>query len=225
MKELPGIEKIKLEKIKEEIIGWALRLYEKDFLASADGNLSVRVDGNYILITASGVHKGFLSYNDFALMDISGEVINGNPSGEREMHLAIYRQVPEAQAVIHAHPPHAIAWSIAAPELSELPKECLSELILACGSVPVVPYARPGTSQMGQNVCRYVPDHKAMILSRHGALTWGETLFEAFCAMERLEHSAKILLLAKTIGPLSPLPKEEVLELQQMRHRIGNRIL
>jgi L-fuculose-phosphate aldolase len=207
-----------------EIVEVCRRLYLRNCLAAADGNVSLRV-GDHVLITPSGVSKGFLSPQQMSLMSVQGEVLYGEPSSERLMHLAVYRKCPEAIAVVHAHPPHAIAWSVACSELAELPNRSLSEVILAVGRIPFVPYARPGCEDMGTALKTFLPQHKAMILSRHGALAWGASLEEAWMGMERIEHSAQILHLAKTLGHLSELPEIEYQELQKMRERIGNRCL
>lgn len=210
----------------QEMIELAKRLYSKDLLAAADGNISCRLDTDRILITPSGKAKAFLSPEDFAVVAIqTGETLEGKASSETLMHLTVYRQCPQAQAVVHAHPPTAIAWSIAQPELKALPAECLSELIIATGGVPFVPYACPGTQQMGQVLLPFLPRHRVMILSRHGALTWGESIEEAGYGMERVEHAAKTLMLAKQMGGLTALPSEEVRRLKEIRQAIGENIL
>jgi L-fuculose-phosphate aldolase len=142
------------------------------------------------------------------------------------MHLEVYRQRPEAQCVVHAHPPTAIAWSIAHPTLTELPSDCLSEIILAVGRIPIVPYARPGSPEMGTALLPELQSaQRVMILSRHGALSWGETMEEAYGGMERIEHSAQILKLAHELGGITPLPSKEVKILREMRLKMGGRSL
>ncbi len=211
--------------MRQALVAGAQRLYGRNMLAAADGNLSLRLSEDRILITASGVAKAFIQPEQMALLSLDGEVLEGNPSGERAMHLEIYRRCPQARAVVHAHPPTAIAWSVAHPELKELPAEALSEVILAAGSIPMVPYARPSTAAMGENLRPFLPQSRLMILSRHGALSWGEDLDEALNGMERLEHVAQILWLARGLGPLSFLPAEEIEALRQMRAKMGDRTL
>lgn len=194
-------------------------------LAAADGNISFRVSDDEIYITPSGVSKAMIHEEDIAIININGDILTGNPSSEKLMHLQVYKTCPEAKAVVHAHPPTAIAWSVAFPELKELPAHCLSEVILATGCIPFVPYARPGSSQMGEVLEPFIKTHKVMILSRHGGLSWGESLDEAFLGMERLEHSAHILYLAQRMAPLTNLPDEEVAALYELRKQIGNKTL
>lgn len=208
-----------------KIVEVCRRLYDRNMLAAADGNVSARTKDDFILMTPTGRQKGFIDPGDMAVLSESGEVVTGAPSAERLMHLEIYRLCRKARAVVHAHPPHAIAWSLARPELEELPSEHMSEVILATGGIPLVPYARPTTEAMGTILHKYLPQHRAMILGRHGAVTWGEDLEEALNGMERIEHSAQILWLAEQLGGSKPLPKEEVAVLHDMRRKMGDRLL
>lgn len=194
-------------------------------LASADGNVSCRLSNDRILITPTGVNKAFMNAREMAVVTLDNQVLSGTPSGERLMHLEVYRRCPNARAIVHAHPPTAIAWTVARPDWSELPANCLSEVILAVGRIPFVPYARPGTAQMGTNLLPYLPQCRVLVLARHGALSWGESLDEAYNGMERLEHSAQILMHAQVLGGLTPLPPAEVQALLEMRAKLGERTL
>ena len=201
------------------------RLHSRNMLSAADGNISLRVEPNLILFTPSGIAKAFMKPSDMAAVTLSNEIVFGNPSSERLMHLEVFRQCPEAKTVVHAHPTTAIAWSIAQPQLKKLPSDCLSEVILATGDIPFVDYARPGTQAMGDVLKPYLPHHRAMILKRHGALTWGLDLEEAYRGMERIENSAQILAQAQALGGLNPLPPEEVAYLYELRKKIGDILL
>lgn len=207
------------------IIDIGQRLYHKNLLAAADGNISCRLDDGNILITPSGKSKAFVTVDDLAIMDISGNVIKGKPSSESKMHLQIFRSCPEAKVVIHAHPPTAVAWSIAFPQDQELPTAAMSELILALGAVPIIPFARPGTEQMATHLLPHLPKRRAMILARHGALSWGEDTQEAMNGIERIEHSCQMLYMAKMMGGITHLPNEEIEYLQQARVKLGDRNL
>jgi L-fuculose-phosphate aldolase len=201
------------------------RLHFRNMLAAADGNISYRMSDKEILITPSGIAKGFMKPEQMAVINIEGEILKGQPSTERMMHLEIYRKCPKAKAVVHAHPVTAIAWSIAKPFLKKIPSECLSEVILACGDIPFVDYARPGTLEMGSVLRPFIPEYRALILRRHGAVTWGEDLEEAYRGMERIEHSAQILAAAEKLGGLNPLPEEEIKYLYELRKKIGDILL
>lgn len=207
-----------------DLLSMARALHERGWLAAADGNLSCRVGKNEILITPKARPKAFLRSSDLVKVKLEGK-IPVHASSEIRMHLEVYRRCPKARAVIHAHPPMAVAWTIGCPQLKQLPAECISEVILSVGSIPIVPYARPSSQAMGDVLAPYLPAHRAMILSRHGALCWGEELLEAYMGIERLEHSATVLYYAQTLGGLSPLPNEEVEHLRKMRKELGECIL
>lgn len=211
--------------LRAQMVDACQRLYQRNMLAAGDGNVSYRMSDQRILFTPSGRPKAFLSPAEITVMNLDGDIVEGVPSGERRMHLEIMRLCPEARVVIHAHPPHAVAWSLARPELKELPAEHLSEVILGAGSIPFVPYARPTTAAMGEVLRPYLPKCRALILSRHGAVCWGETLEEVLNGMERIEHSAQILWLAETLGGSKPLPPDEVQVLRDMRAQMGDKLL
>ena len=201
------------------------RLHAAGLLAASDGNLSVRLPNGLIAMTPSGVPKARLRREDLAHLTLEGEVVAGHPSSERAMHLAIYRAVPEARAVVHAHPPTAIAWTLARPELQELPSEGLPEVILAAGRIPIVPIALPGTEAMGTNLLPFLPAHRLLVLARHGGLCWGESMDEAAGGLERLEQVAEILWKAETLGGAKPLPPDDLAELRALRAKLGPQII
>ncbi len=201
------------------------RLHGRNLLAAADGNISLRLADGRIAMTPTGVNKSQLRAEHMAFLRIDGTVLSGAPSSERAMHLAVYRRCPEARAVVHAHPPTAIAWTLARPELTELPSDALPEVILAAGRIPVVPYARPGTEAMGTELEAFLPVHRLLLLARHGALAWGESLEEAVNGIERVEHAALILKSALELGGAKPLTEDERRALHALRARNGPKLL
>lgn len=207
---------------REQVVTAARRLYDKNILAATDGNISSKENDSQILITPSGKQKAFLYPEEIILYNIKDKDSKQKVSSELAMHLQIYKSCPKASFVIHAHPPSAIAWTIAFPKLKNLPYDILPELILAVGSIPFVPYARPGTEDMAKNIIPYLPHHKTLILTRHGALSWGESMEEALNGMERIEHTAHILMMAKKLRGLTTLPQDEIQYLQEKRKQIGD---
>ena len=131
------------------------------------------------------------------------------PSSELEMHLAVYKTQKKAKAIIHAHPPSAIALSLARPQWKYLPP-VLPEMIVLMGQIPIVPYTRPGTKELGESLKVFVKKHQALILSHHGAVVWAESLNKAFLLMEQLEQCCKVLILAESLGGAKKLPKKEI---------------
>jgi L-fuculose-phosphate aldolase len=200
------------------------RLHARNLLAAADGNVSIRLGGR-IAITPSGVNKSSIRPEEMAFINLEGHVLGGRPSTERLMHLAIYRASANVRAVVHAHPPTAIAWTVARPGWTELPHDVLPETVLGVGRIPIVPYARPGTEELGAALQPFLPQHRALILARHGVVCWGETLSEAYNGVERVEHVAEILKSAQELGGLTALPPGEVAELLRLRASAGPRTL
>ena len=200
------------------------RLHARNFLAAADGNVSLRLADGRIAITPSGVNKATIRPDQMAFLSASGAVLSGNPSSERLMHLAIYAACADARAVVHAHPPTAIAWTVARPEWTELPGDILPEVVLGVGSIPIVPYARPGTDAVGAGLTPWLPRSRALILARHGVVCWGETLDEGYDGVERIEHVARILKSAQELGGLTSLPAAEVAALARLRESSGPRL-
>ena len=211
--------------IREEIIKTAAMLHHKNMLAACDGNISYRYDDNTILITPSGKPKFLLSEDEISVVDINGQVIKGKPSSEMLMHLEVYKMREDARAVIHAHPPTAIAYSIAHPEAEAIPGNSFSELILAVGKLPIAPFRIPGSLEMGTVLHPFIKDHKVIVLARHGALSFGEDLIEAYNGMERLEHCCEVLLKAQSFGAVTELDEQTIDELHAMRKEIGDKTL
>ena len=211
--------------IAEEIIRYGRYAHHKSLLAAADGNISYRHSDEEIWITPSARSKAWLTQEDLACITTKNEILHGSPSSERLMHLAIYNAVPEARAVFHAHPMAAIALSLARPDWSELPTDSLPEIIIAAGKIPIVPYARPGTQAMGDALLPYLPLCRLLILARHGAVCWGESIEAAYNGIERLEQVCTILIQTEMLGGAEALPASEISALQTLRKRLGPKII
>jgi len=213
-----------MNEIKASIIKIAGMLHGSGMLAACDGNISGRHQ-NQIIITNTQTFKPWLTENDFAVVNLDGSVISGKPSSELAMHLKAYQTSQDINAVIHAHPPYAISLTIAKPKWTEIPNNIISELVIAAGQIPIVPYHCPGSDDLVDAIGAQVHKHKIMLLSRHGALTTGANLLEAYLGMERLEHSAQILVHALSIGELSTLSEIEMTELLAIRDSLKGRTI
>ena len=211
--------------LSREIVRLCRRLAARGWVAACDGNVSARLDDGRILITPTGRYKSQIRAGDLAQMRLDGTVLAGEPSSEYPLHLAVYRRCPAARAVVHAHPPVATAWTVARPDLDELPVDCVAEVILGAGRIPFVEYARPGSGAVARAVEPFLPDHRVLVLRRHGALAWGESGEEAFAGIDRLEHSAHMLMAAQALGGLTSLPQDEIDVLRRMRRARGPRVL
>lgn len=199
-----------------EMVRVARQLAQAGLSRSSDGNLSVRLSENRILITPAGRYKAWLEPHQIIRIDLEGNSLSRQsaqkPSSEYRMHLAVYHQRPDAQAVIHAHPPNAVALTLIG---QPFPAELVPEGLTALGEVPTVPYARPGTAQMGEQLKPYLANHDVLLLDHHGSLTVGKTLEEALIKLERLEAIAQFWMLARNVGQIIPLPEEERMHLKR----------
>lgn len=203
------------------------RTHAMGFLAGADGNLSIRLRDDYILITPSGFSKGMLHPDQMVVIDLEGNLqssdhparANLRPSSEMNMHLEAYRQRDDVHAVIHAHPPLGIACTLAGISLAT---HALPEVIFHLGAIPTAPYATPGTPEGAISVRPYVKEHDALLIDRHGSLTMGESLMKALMRLEWIEQAAKIMLAVVPILGKMPadLPPERVQELLDYRARV-----
>ena len=185
-------------------------------IAGQDGNLSVRLSPDRVLVTPSGLIKSLLTAADMVEVDRSGRRRRGrrNPTSELDLHLRILTRRPDVGAVVHAHPPAATGFAVAG---EEIPANLLPELIFLVGRVPIVPYGTPGTPELGDRVEPYLAEHDALLLANHGAVTMGKTLDQAWIRMESLEHAARIIVAARTVGRPRPLDDASVERLEALR--------
>src|SRR5512132_2712005 len=199
--------------LRTEIVEIGRRLYSRGYCASNDGNISVRLDDRRVLTTPKGVSKGYMNADMMVVTDMSGKKITGDrePSSELLMHLAVYRQRTDAQAVVHAHPPLATGFAVAGIPLD---RAVLAEVLTTLGSIPIAEYATPSTRELPTAVRQYIRAHDGLLLANHGALTVGHELFATYYKMETVEHFAKISLVARLLGGERLLSQQEVQRLQ-----------
>lgn len=197
-----------LQTVREEICRVGRLLYNRGYVASNDGNISVRVGENQVLVTPSGVGKGRMEPGMLVLTDLEGNILKGDryPSSESKMHYIIYKRRPDAMAVVHAHPPVSTAFAVCHRPLKEA---YLSEMIAGLGGeVPVTEFAMPSTDEVPRSVEPFLAEKNALLLANHGSLAWGETLWSAFDRLETVEHTAKIYMNVSLLGGGVPIPQE-----------------
>ena len=195
-------------------------MYRQGFIAAGDGNVSVRLDDARVLVTPSGFHKGFIKEEDLIVTDLHGKRLRGahNPSSEFLMHELAYAERPDIRAVVHAHPPITVGLALAGISLAQC---VLSETCLVLGAVLTAPYTTPTTREVPDTLRPYMRQANAIVMDRHGAITLGRDLDEAYNRMEAMEHASKITHAARVLGPVSPLPPHEVQKLQQLASKFG----
>ncbi len=209
-----------VETLRADIVEVGRRMYARGYTASNDGNISVRVGEGRLLMTPKSVCKGFMTPDMMCVTDLDGKKISGDrdPSSEMLMHLEVYRQRPDVNAVVHAHPPTATGFAVAGIPLD---RAVLAEVLTTLGSIPLAEYATPSTAELPDAVRKYIKAHDGMLLANHGALTVGTDLFSAYYKMETIEHFAKISLVARMLGRENLISREEVMRLQELRGTYG----
>jgi len=202
--------------LRKQMVEVGRRMYRKGLVVATEGNLSVRVAPQRVLMTPTGAWKGFLSPADMVVVDLDGRVHQAGqrrPSMEFPMHRGIYRVRADVRAIVHAHPPAATGFAVAGIPLDQ---PVLAEAVLVLGPVPVVPYATPATDALPEAIAPYAVKHQALLLGNHGAVTMGRDLWEAYARMEILEQLALIQLSARLLGRAEAIPPAEIQKLHAL---------
>ncbi len=191
------------------------RLYQKNFVTASDGNLSVRMSNDRLLITPSGFSKGDIQERWLLVVDLEGKLIRGarGPKGETlrltseiRMHTQVYRQRPDVNAVVHAHPPVATGFSLAGVPLAGC---LLPEVVYTLGAIPTTRFAAPTTEEVPESVSELIQTFDALVLDRHGALTVGKNLWDAYFKLEKIEQTAVVMLTAHQLGGVREMSQDE----------------
>jgi L-fuculose-phosphate aldolase len=203
-------------KFRREICRIGRWMYRQGFVVASEGNLSVRLDADRILVTPAGTCKGRLLPQDLMVTDLEGSVVSGSgqPSSELQMHLLYYRLRPRVRAVCHAHPPTATGFASAGRALEE---PVLPEVISVLGKIPLAPYGTPGTRELCAGLESLVPGHDAILLENHGVVTCGESLTTAYQHMETVEHLARVMMVAESLGGARLLTHAQIQKLDAIK--------
>jgi len=212
---------VPLPKLRAQLVETSRRFHQNGWVANHDGNLSVRLKGERLLITCTAVSKRDVDDGCLLVVDLAGKVLEGRkkPFSELELHLAAYRARPEVNAVLHAHPPHATAWGLCGAELSPV---AMPELVVSLGArIPTLRRFLPKDPDAVAMVGAQAAGYDAMLLAGNGALTLGDDLPQALLRMELVEHYARILTAARLVGDVAPLADGEVAKLLEARKKAG----
>ncbi len=209
-----------LHRIKQDICDIGRRIYNRQFAAANDGNITVRVSDNEVLCTPTLHCKGFLKPEDISMIDMTGKQISGRKkrSSEALLHLEIYRQREDIKSVVHCHPPHATAFAIAR---EPIPQCVLPEVEVFLGDVPITNYETPGGQAFAETIIPFVSRTNVMILANHGTVSYGETVEQAFWWTEILDSYCRMLMLARQLGHVSYLGGEKSKELLDLKAQWG----
>jgi L-fuculose-phosphate aldolase len=207
-------------KLKEFICEIGRRVYAKGFAAANDGNISVRLNEREFLCTPTMVSKGYLKPEDVCKVDGEGKQLAGvrKRSSEFLLHLAVYKNRPDVNAVVHCHPPHATAFAVAH---EPIPKCVLPEVEVFLGEVPVAVYETPGGQKFADTITPFVKDCNTIILANHGTITFGPDLEKAYWNSEIIDAYCKILILARQLGRVNYFSEQQTRELLALKKRLG----
>src|SRR5271166_1304426 len=207
-------------KLKEQICEIGRRVYAKGFAAANDGNLSYRLNDREVLCTPTMVCKGFMKSEDICKVDYEGKQLAGTRkrSSEILLHLAVYKNRPDVNAVVHCHPPHATAFAVAGVPI---PKCILPEVEVFLGEVPTALYETPGTQKFAETIVPHLKSSNTIILANHGTITFGPDLEKAYWNSEIIDAYCKILILAKQLGNVNYFSKQQTKELLDLKKRLG----
>lgn len=204
---------------RREIVRIGRLMYERGYVVSTDGNISVRLDDDRIVATPTMASKGRMTEESLAITDLDGNSEDDRrASSELAMHLLIYRERPDVRAVCHAHPPHGTAFAVAGLAIDE---PILSEVILTLGCVPLAEYGTPSTAELTEVMRPLVKHHNALLMANHGAVAYGGDLWQAFDRLETLEHTAKIAILSRMLGGSRNLSPDAIEKLINVREAAG----
>jgi L-fuculose-phosphate aldolase len=207
-----------IQEHRDEIVQYGKLLHQTGLVAATDGNLSVRLSDGTVLCTPTLMSKGMMTVDDLVVVDPLGQKVTGRRgvSSEIAMHLFIYRNRPDVNAVVHAHPPTATGFAAAGMPLDSA---LCSEIVITLGTVPLANYETPGTPELAEALAPLVGDHDAILMANHGVVTYGEDLLTAYMNMETVEHYAKIALVTHMLGKQKPLSDTHVSKLREIRQK------
>jgi L-fuculose-phosphate aldolase len=194
--------------LRRELVRVGKWLSRLGFMPGTSGNLSVRLDQDRVLATPTGISKNLLRCADVVVVDLGDRQLAGSRkvTSEVGMHLAIYMRRRDVNAVIHSHPPIATAFACAGRPLDEM---LCQEAVMTLGPVPLARYATTGTNEVADSLSSLIPGYEAILMSNHGAVTYGDNLTDAFHKMETLEHLAHIRVVAHQLGGVRTLEEKQ----------------
>lgn len=207
-------------KLKELICEIGRRVYAKGFAAANDGNISIRLNDREVLCTPTMVSKGYLKPEDLCVVDYEGKQLRGTTkrSSEILLHLAVYKNNPAVNAVVHCHPPHATAFAVAG---EPIPKCVLPEVEVFLGEVPIAIYETPGSQKFADTIIPFVKKCNTIILANHGTVTFGPDLEKAYWNSEIIDAYCRILILARQLGRVNYFTEQQTKELLALKKRLG----
>ncbi len=201
---------------RNDIIEICKRVQRNGWVASNDGNISIKIGPDAVLCTPTGMSKGYLTTDQLVKVDMDGNKLEGEleASSEVKIHLDVFKNKPGINSAVHAHPPYSTAFAVAGLPLDQC---IIPEIIVSLGSIPLTAYGTPSTQEIPNSIRKHLQDHNAFLMENHGAFTIGGDVYQAYYRMESMELFAKISLLAKTLGNVNNINEENVRKIMDLR--------
>jgi L-fuculose-phosphate aldolase len=201
---------------RSDIIEICKRVHSNGWVASNDGNISIKISPNEVLCTPTGMSKGYLTPDQLVKVDMNGNKLEGEleASSEVKIHLDVYKHKEGINSAVHAHPPYSTAYAVAGIPLDQC---VIPEIIVSLGSIPLTKYGTPSTKEIPENIRKHLQDHNAFLMENHGAFAIGADVYQAYYRMESMELFAKISLLAKTLGNVNNISEDNVRKIIELR--------
>ena len=192
---------------RRTVLDAARELNRKGLVEASSGNVSARVDERRVCMTPSSVLYDEMVLDDLVVVDLDGEVLEGDrgPTSEKALHLACYRAYPEVGGVIHSHAMHATMFAVAR---QPIPAAIEEVAVYVGGDIPVCEYTMTGTDELGDEVASKLADRGAALLANHGLVTVGRDVGEALKIAALVERTARIVWGARQLGELGVVPAE-----------------
>lgn len=199
------------KKTISELIYYGKLAGEKNFTPGYSGNFSARY-GENIIITASGTANGYLTEEDFVVIDFDGNLIEGNgkPSSEKFLHLEFYKKRPDVNYIIHVHPVYLSAFASSGRDLTA---PVMPENVFYFGEIPLAEYGLPGSRDLVEKTARFFSTHDAVLMANHGVIIGSATLRDAYMKLELAESYAQTIAVCEVLGGAKYLTNEQVKEI------------
>ena len=204
-----------LIELKQNIIKYGKLAGEKNLTPGVSGNISARC-GENILITSSGSANGFLSEDDFVLIDFDGNVVEGSkkPSSEKMLHVEFYKMRPDINYILHVHSPYLSSFASSGKALDE---PVMAENVFYFGKIPLAEYGLPSSNDLVEKTAKYFKDYDAVLMANHGFVVGDSDIRGAYLKLELAESYAQVVFNAKMLGGAVLLNDKQVEEINMMK--------
>lgn len=198
------------QSVRESIVRAGHSLHGRGLTPGASGNISVR-SADATIMTPTGASLGELSVEYLSVLGSDGRHLGGpKPTKEAGLHCRLYAMRPDIRAVVHLHSPHSVALSLLADINHHDAVPALTPYqVMRVGRLPVVPYAKPGSTELEERLAARLGDARCALLANHGTIAGGATLAAAVEAAEEIEQTARIWLLTGN-SPIQTLTPDDV---------------